>query len=87
MRFRFIEAEKANYPVAALCRNLRVTRSGFYAWRQRPICRRALINGAALVHIRAIYRRHRQNYGSPRVVGELREEGSPQREEDECFFQ
>jgi len=75
VRFRFIEAEKANYPVAALCRNLRVTRSGFYAWRQRPLSRRELANGAALVHIRAIYRRHRQNYGSPRVLGELRDEG------------
>jgi putative transposase len=75
VRFRFIEAEKANYPVAALCRNLRVTRSGFYAWRERPLSRRDLTNGAALVHIRAIYRRHRQNYGSPRVLRDLRDEG------------
>lgn len=75
MRFRFIEAEKANYPVSALCRNLRVTRSGFYAWRGRPLSPRALADGAALVHIRAIYRRHRQNYGSPRVLGELRDQG------------
>lgn len=75
MRFRFIEAEKANYPIAALCRNLRVTRSGFYAWRGRPLSRRDLANGAAIVQIRAIYRRHRQNYGSPRILGELRDKG------------
>jgi putative transposase len=75
VRFRFIEAEKATYPIAALCRNLEVTRSGYYAWRSRPLSQRALTDGAALVHIRAICRRHRQNYGSPRVLGELRAEG------------
>lgn len=75
MKFRFIQAEKAHYPVTALCRNLQVTRSGFYAWAKRPLSRRDVANGAALVHIRAIYRRHRQNYGSPRVRRDLRDEG------------
>lgn len=31
LRFQFIEAEKANYPVTVLCRVLEVSRSGFYA--------------------------------------------------------
>ena len=35
MRFRFIAAEKATYPVALLCRCLEVSRSGFYAWARR----------------------------------------------------
>jgi putative transposase len=75
VRFRFIEAEKAFYPVAALCRNLQVRRSGFYAWVRRAPSRRAVANGAALVHIRAIFRRHKRNYGSRRVGGELETEG------------
>ena len=33
MKFAWIAAEKANFPVVALCRNLGVTPSGFYAWR------------------------------------------------------
>jgi putative transposase len=75
VRFRFIEAQKAFHSVAALCRNLQVRSSGFYAWRRRPLSRRARANGAALVHIRAIYRRHKKNYGSPRVRRELAAEG------------
>ena len=36
MRFAFIAAEKACYPVALMCRVLKVSRSGYYAWCQRP---------------------------------------------------
>ncbi|MFD4688189.1 hypothetical protein ACFVXF_38305, partial [Streptomyces sp. NPDC058219] len=30
--YRFIHAEKANYPIALLCRVLHVARSSYYAW-------------------------------------------------------
>ncbi len=36
MRFEFIRAEKASYPVTVLCSVLEVSRSGFHAWCQRP---------------------------------------------------
>lgn len=36
MKFAWIALEKATFPVVALCRNLRVTTSGFSAWRCRP---------------------------------------------------
>ena len=55
MRSRFIEAEKAVYPVGLLCRVLHVARSGFYVWRHRPMSRRAQENQGLVTHIRACY--------------------------------
>ena len=35
MRFAFVDAERAVYPVSVLCRVLRVSRPGYYAWQHR----------------------------------------------------
>ena len=41
MRFGFIAAKKAEHRVTILCRCMRVTRSGFYAWLRRGLSARA----------------------------------------------
>ena len=63
MRYRFIQAEKAVYPVGMLCRVLDVARSGFYAWCHRPMSRRARENYGLMTHIRACYQASRGRYG------------------------
>jgi transposase InsO family protein len=75
MRYRFVEVEKAAYPVTLLCRLLQVGRSGYYAWRSRPESRRSHANRKLLVEIRAVHQASRRIYGSPRVHRELRDQG------------
>lgn len=49
--YRFIHAEKANYPVTLLCRVLHVARSSCYAWREGDAtCRRRQAADDALAH-------------------------------------
>ena len=74
-RFRFIAAEKATYPVVRLCRVLKVSASGFYAWTKRPSSARSVANVALAERIRVVHMRSRGTYGSPRVHADLRETG------------
>jgi putative transposase len=77
VKFHFIAAHRQEFRLRSLCRVLGVSRSGFYAWAQRPRPRRAERNEVLLAHIRAAYLRGRQAYGAPRVYHELRECGVP----------
>jgi len=67
MRFAFILAEKALYPVALLCRVLQVSTAGFYAWCRRKPSRRSREDAALKVHVRASFEAGRKKYGSPRI--------------------
>jgi putative transposase len=73
--FRFIAAEKANFPISLLCRMLGVSRSGFHAWASRPPSRRALEDARLSEQIRSIHTRSRGTYGARRVHAELRQDG------------
>lgn len=70
--FRLIEAEKADYPVSLLCRVVKVSRSGYYAWRDRPPSRRSVEDVALTGKIWEIHEGSRRTYGYPRVHAELR---------------
>ena len=74
MRFTFIEAEKARFPVTMMCRLLEVSRSGFYASRGRRESTRAG-EDRRLVNIKASHTASRGTYGSPRVHRDLVEDG------------
>lgn len=75
MRYRFIATEKARYPVRLMCRLLRVSSSGYYAWRTRPASLRAPADRRLLVAMRAAFDARRHTYGSPRLHRELRAQG------------
>src|SRR5262249_9804233 len=69
--FRFIEAEKAFFPVAFLCRALGVSTSGYYAWPKRPRPGRAFADAALRTHIQQLHAASRGTYGAPRIHAEL----------------
>jgi putative transposase len=73
--FRLIDAERASYPVAALCRMLGVSKSGYYAWRDRPPSMRTRQDALLTEKIREIHSRSRETYGYPRVHAQLRSLG------------
>jgi transposase InsO family protein len=71
VRFRFIAAEKAEYPVTLMSRILQVSTSGFYAWSKRLESARSRSDRALVVDIKAVHKASRGTYGSPRVHREL----------------
>jgi transposase InsO family protein len=75
VKFAFIQAEKAAFPVTVLCRVLGVSRAGFYAAQRRPVPARVTEDARLAIQIAAIYRASRRCYGSPRVHAELRARG------------
>jgi putative transposase len=74
MRFTFIAAQKAEHTVSILCRCLRVTRSGFYAWQRRPESTHAGDDRRLTVLVRASFAESKQRYGSPRIHEDLIEQ-------------
>jgi putative transposase len=73
--YRFIAAEKVNHAVALLCRVLRVSRSGFYAWCRREPSARRVVDDDLAGRIATIHAESRGTYGAPRVHAELLEQG------------
>jgi putative transposase len=69
--FRFVERERASYPVSTMCRVLGVSPSGFWAWRSRHPSARDLADAALARRISDIHRASRGTYGAPRIHAEL----------------
>jgi transposase InsO family protein len=75
VRFALVDAEKANYPISALCSCLGVSRTGYYAWRSRAPSIHARTDKRLRLLVREAHERSRKTYGSPRVHAELAGQG------------
>ena len=75
MKYVCIESHSGRFQVTMMCRLLEVSRSGFYAWRNRPDSKKAIRERRLLVKIKAIFNRTRRSYGSPRIWRELVADG------------
>jgi putative transposase len=73
--FKLIDAQRASYPIAVLCRMLGASKSGYYAWRRRPPSESRRQDALLIEKIREIHSRSRETYGYLRVHAELRSLG------------
>ncbi|NVJ21995.1 IS3 family transposase [Myxococcus sp. AM011] len=75
VKFEFIRAERAYFSDSRLCRMLKVSRSGFYAWSQRPASARQREDAQLKVLVHEAHQKGRCTYGSPRIHRALRNQG------------
>jgi putative transposase len=73
VKFAFIAAESAEFPVNALCRVVGVTRQGYYAWVARKPSSREQSDRELEQKIRAAHEASHGTYGSPRIRKALAE--------------
>jgi putative transposase len=71
VKFAFIKEHRRTWPVVAICRVLKVSRSGFFVWLKRPVSKRQRRQEELIEKIRAVHQENRQLYGSPRVYRSL----------------
>ncbi len=75
MKYIFIEKHRSSFAVEKMCRALKVSKSGYYAWRDKPKSMRVLANEKLDHHIRTIYEQNKGRCGSPRITEALNEKG------------
>lgn len=68
---------KGEHHLGMLCELLGVSRSGYYRWQAAKPTKRQRDDAALAAQIARLHRESRGNYGSPRIVIDLREAGTP----------
>jgi putative transposase len=66
-----VKVNQATHSVGVMCRLLQISRSGFYAWLDRPMSDRDRTDLALMAKIEAIHRRSKEVYGAPNIHAEL----------------
>ena len=75
MKYAFIVEHGQQFQVALMCRVLKVSRSGYYEWRNRGPSARTLADQILLPRIRQIHIDNRQAYGALKTWKTLNQQG------------
>jgi putative transposase len=70
-----MQANRKDWPLTMMCRQLKLAPSGFYAWRTRTAGPRARRREALRTGIRQAHEASHRRYGSPRVTAALNQSG------------
>ena len=77
MKYAWIEDYRDLFSVTRMCRQLGVSRTGYCQWRTRPASERSMANAALDAQVAAIHAGSKRSYGRPRIVRDLRKQGTP----------
>lgn len=67
MKYVFMAAHEKIFSIKRMCKVLGVQRSGFYAWKRRPVSARSRANAELLERVREAFLFSRNTYGSQRI--------------------
>ena len=72
MKYAFIKENNRQYGVQKMCKVLKVSRSGYYGWKIRPVSKREFFDKYLVIEIRQIHIESKENYGTIKVWKALR---------------
>lgn len=75
MKYRVIEAKKADFPISRSCKLFEVSESGYHSWKNREPSQHRKDELVLLTHIKSQFHISQETYGSPRMTFELNEIG------------
>lgn len=77
MKFAFVAKHRHVWPVSWICAALRVSRSGFHAWLNRPASARSIYDEKLSEVMRLSFQASDRTYGARRVWRDVLDEGLP----------
>ncbi|MBW2431078.1 MAG: IS3 family transposase, partial [Deltaproteobacteria bacterium] len=75
VKYAYIEKNRETYSVNKLCKLLSVSRSGYYAWRERPLSDHRQHDQRLKAVIQELHQGYRRAYGAARLHQLLRRKG------------
>lgn len=77
MKYAFIQPHQEAFRVSRMCQLFHISRSGYYAWCQRPESARCVEERRLGEKVKKIHEKSRETYGARRIRQELVEAGEP----------
>lgn len=77
MTYQFIQTHQHQHRIERLCQVLAVSRSGYYAWRRRPLSARARANAGLVERMTQLHRQMKERYGALKLWRALVAAGVP----------
>ena len=74
-RYELINREEGSYPISSMCRWSRVSKSGYYSWRDRPQSQAAVRREELAILIKDVFEHSEGTYGYRRIQVVLERRG------------